>query len=378
MSAAAAARQILRHPGGETELLFGSGFSAAAPPELTRRLAGRKVFLLSTPALRRIHGDRIARLAAAAGKLVELEAPDGESAKTLAHAGELWERMVEAEGKRDSVLVAVGGGSLTDLGGFVAGCFLRGIDLVQVPTTLLGMVDAAIGGKTAIDLGGKNMVGVFHHPGLILADVDFLSTLPAGELRSGLVEAIKKAALLDPALFARIEADLPRLLAGDAAALAPVVAGAAAVKCRVVEEDPTEKGRRKVLNFGHTLGHAIEGVLGYAGLRHGEAVAYGILFTLSLQSRALQAGRPAAAAADLGRLHQLLGRLGLPPLPLGKHHAAALLDYMGRDKKATEKGLTWVLPTRLGEFELRSDLPPAEVAAALASFLADPWAASRV
>lgn len=366
---------MLPHPQGETVLLFGNGLCQdGAPPELAALLAGRTVFALSTPALRRLHGGRIERLLAAAGRLVELEAPDGEEAKSLAVAGPLWEKMLAAGGKRDSLLVAVGGGSLTDLGGFLAGCFLRGIAVAHVPTTLLAMVDAAIGGKTAIDLPqGKNTVGVFHHPALFLADTDFLATLPPDELRSGLIEAIKMAAMLGPELLARIEEDLPALLAGKPRSLLPVVAGAAAAKCWVVERDPTEQGLRKVLNFGHTLGHAIEGVLGFAGLRHGEAVAYGMLFTLLLQR-----GRPAADPAFLARLHRLLSRLGLPPLPLGPPAAAELLAFMARDKKASERGLTWVLPTRLGEHLLRADLPAAEVAAALERFLADPWQASRV
>lgn len=370
-------RQVLRipppEPEAETVLLFRGGASQDLPEELAAALRGRTVFVLSTPRLRRVHGEKIARLVAPAARRIELEADDGEAAKTLDQAGELWRRMVEAGGKRDSLLVAVGGGSLTDLGGFVAGCFLRGIPVIHVPTTLLAMVDAAIGGKTAIDLHGKNLVGTFHHPRLVLADTDFLVTLPADELRAGLVEAIKMAAMLDPELFELIETALPSLLAGDRQVLLAVVARAAAAKCGVVAADPTEKGLRKVLNFGHTLGHAIEGVLGYAGLRHGEAVAYGMLFTLLLQK-----GRPEADPAFFRRLHGLLSRLGLPELQLHPHHVSALMDFMSRDKKASEQGLTWVLPTRLGEHQFRGGIPAAEVAAALGSFLADPWASSRV
>jgi 3-dehydroquinate synthase len=368
------ARLVLPNPQGETVLLFGNGLCQSGPPaELARLLAGRTVFALSTPALRQLHGERIAGLLAPAGRVVELEAPDGESAKTLAEADRLWRQMLEAGGKRDSLLLAVGGGSLTDLGGFVAGAFLRGIDVVHVPTTFLAMVDAAIGGKTAIDLPqAKNSVGLFHHPKLFLADTDFLASLPADELRSGLVEAIKMAAMLGPELLARIEEDLPALLRGSARALLPVVAGAAAAKCWVVERDPSEQNLRKVLNFGHTLGHAIEGVLGFSGLRHGEAIAYGILFTLMLQQ-----GRPDADPAFLARLHQLLARLELPPLPLGPAQAGELIGFMARDKKASEKGLTWVLPTRLGEHQLRSDLGREQIAAALGDFLSDPWARSQ-
>ena len=374
--AAAFERLSLRSPQGETVLLFagGSGKADAPPPELVHLLAGKTTFVLSTPEVRRLHGGRIEALTAPAGRRIELEAPDGEPAKSLEVAGRLWQEMLAAGGKRDSVLVAVGGGSATDLGGFLAGTFLRGIPVVQVPTTLLAMVDAAIGGKTAIDLPqGKNTVGVFHHPALFLADTEFLATLPTDELRSGLVEALKMAAMLDPALFERIDRDLPALLAGESEALLPVVVGAAAAKCRVVEEDPDERGLRKVLNFGHTLGHAIEGLLGYAGLRHGEAIAYGILFVLGLQRRLPAAPNAAIDSDFFDRLVALLRRMELPPLPLGGESAAGLIGFMRRDKKASEQGLTWVMPTRLGEFVFRSDIGWDTVAGALADYLKDPW-----
>lgn len=370
----ASRRLTLRHPQGEMVLWIGNGLEGAPTAELTALLAGRTTFVLSTPEVRRLHGARIAALTAAAGRRVELEAPDGEPAKSLEVAGRLWQAMLAAGGKRDSVLVAIGGGSATDLGGFLAGTFVRGIPVVQVPTTLLAMVDAAIGGKTAIDLPqGKNMVGVFHHPALFLADTEFLATLPAGELRSGLVEALKMAAMLDPALFDRIESDLPAILAGESVALLPVVAGAAAAKCRVVEEDPDERGLRKVLNFGHTLGHAIEGMLGYAGLRHGEAIAYGILFVLGLQRRLPAAPNAAIDPVFFDRLVAILRRMELPPLPLGTDAGPGLIDFMRRDKKASEQGLTWVMPTRLGEFVFRSDIGWETVERALEGYLQNPW-----
>jgi len=367
-------RLTLRHPQGETVLQIGRGLASALPKDLDDLLTGRTVFQLSTPTLRRLHGEKVARLVASAGRVIELEAPDGEPAKTLAVAGELWQQMLASGGKRDSVLVAIGGGSLTDLGGFLAGCFLRGIDVVHVPTTLLAMVDAAIGGKTAIDLPqGKNTVGVFHHPVYFLADSELLATLPVEELRSGLVEAFKMAAMLDGELFVRIEYELDALLAGDIEALTRVIGGAAAAKAKVVQEDPDEQDLRKVLNFGHTLGHAVEGVLGFSGLRHGEAIAYGMLFTLGLQR-----GQPQADAAFLGRVREVLRRMQLPALPLGREHAEALVDFMSRDKKASEKGLVWVLPTQLGEHEFRADISWQRIRGELPAFLADPWAYSRV
>ena len=372
----------LRHGDGETTLLIGAGaLSVGATGErLTPWLAGRTLFTLSAPPVRRLHGARLDALLAPAGTAArhDLDAPDGEAANTVPVARRLWQEMLAAGGKRDSRLVTFGGGSVGDLGGFVAGCFLRGIAYVQLPTTLLAQVDAAIGGKTAVDLpGGKNTVGLFHHPHLVVADTALLATLPAGELRSGLVEAIKMGFILDAELFARIEGDADALLSGDADALTPVVAAAAAAKVEVVERDEREGGRRQLLNLGHTLGHAVESALGYRTLRHGEAVAYGLLFALRLAAgRGLDAAEPELFA----RLRRLLARLGLPPLPAADLDPDDLLRRLGRDKKAREDGLTWILPECVGDGEAVgrrvSGVGAGEVRAALLPFLSDPFDAS--
>jgi 3-dehydroquinate synthase len=359
-------RLTLRHPDGVTEILVGAGALEACREELAAWAGGRTLFVLSTPRLRQLHDGRLAALGPGATHLAELEVEDGEGAKSLAHAGRLWEEMLAAGGKRDSRLVNVGGGSVGDLGGFVAGCFLRGIGFAQVPTTLLAQVDAALGGKTGLDLpAGKNTVGLFHHPHRVISDTGFLTTLPRGELRSGLVEVVKMALLLDPGLLERVEAELPALLAGDPEALTPVVAASAAAKIGVVERDPTEAGERKLLNFGHTLGHAVEAVLGYRGLRHGEAVAYGILFALRLaEARGLETrvGR---------RIKELLARLELPPLP--ELAPDELVAAMRRDKKARESGLAWVLPAALGRGEVVRDIGFEAVRRELEAFVGDPW-----
>ncbi len=373
MTAAGVHRQKLDHPGGRTEILIGAGVlgggrAGGAPtdavPELADWLAGRTVFLLSTPRLAELHGGVLERLGRDAARAIPLEVPDGEAAKDLSQAGRLWQEMLAAGGKRDSRLITFGGGSVGDLGGFVAGCFLRGIEYVQAPTTLLAQVDAAIGGKTAIDLpAGKNTVGLFHHPRQVISDTALLRTLPRGELRSGLVEVVKMASLLAPTLWDLVEELLGDLLAGDAEALTPVVAGAAAAKCGVVERDPGEGDWRRILNFGHTLGHAIESQLGYRGLRHGEAVAYGMLFAVRLaESRGT--GR---AFGD--RLRALLARFELPPLPA--LDTEALWQAMSLDKKATESDLTWVLPRAVGRGEMVAGIGRREVLDELSLFLAD-------
>lgn len=367
MSSPRTYRRKLDHPGGRTRILIGDGALASAAGELGPWLDGRTVFILSTPRLGELHGGALAVLEGLAGRAVSLEVEDGEGAKRVSHGERLWEDMLAAGGKRDSRLLTFGGGTVGDLGGFVAGCFLRGIEYVQVPTTLLAQVDAAIGGKTGVDLvGGKNTVGLFHHPRWVISDTSLLATLPPGELRSGLVEVVKMALLLDPALFERVESQLLALLAGDAAALAAVVDGAAAAKCAVVERDPAEGDYRRILNYGHTLGHAIEGALAYRQLRHGEAVAYGMLFAARLAGR-----RGLVDRAIAERQRRLLARFELPPLP--RLDPEELLSFMSRDKKATESGLTWVLPRSLGRGEMVSDVPPGEVRSELTSFLTVPW-----
>jgi len=358
----------LRHPTGTTPVLVGADALSTSRPDLARWLAGRAVFVVSSSPILALHGSRLEPLRAEAARWVVLEVEDGEPAKSVGTAERLWNQMLAAGGKRDSRVVAFGGGSVGDLAGFTAGCFLRGLEFVQIPTTLLAQVDASIGGKTGVDLpGGKNTVGLFHHPAMVVCDTSVLPTLPREELRSGLVEVIKMAALLDPELLARVETDLDALLAGDAAVLGPVVAGAVAAKIGVVERDPDEQGDRRLLNFGHTLGHAIETSCAYAGLRHGEAVGYGLLFALRL------AGRRGLDPGLSGRLRALLGRLGLPPLP--PLDPAELVAHMSRDKKARESGLVWVLPARLGEGRMTSGIPWIEVAADLREFLRDPFAA---
>src|SRR5215210_3233080 len=234
---------ILRHPSGSTPVLVGGDALASAHDQLAKWLSGRTVFLVSTPRVLGLHGSRLEPLRREAGRWVVLEVEEGEPAKTVESAERLWNEMLAAGGKRDSRVIAFGGGSVGDLAGFTAGCFLRGVEFVQIPTTLLAQVDAAIGGKTGVDLpGGKNTVGLFHHPWMVVCDTVVLPTLPREELRSGLVEVIKMAALLDPDLFERIERQLDDLLDGDADALCPVVSAAAAAKIGVVESEPTEQG----------------------------------------------------------------------------------------------------------------------------------------
>jgi 3-dehydroquinate synthase len=355
-------RSTLRHAGGVTELAVGLGPGVVAEV-LGDWVAARSVFAVTSEPVWRLHGERCcAPLAAAAASWTVLEVPDGEAAKTPAVAERLWRRLLAAGGRRDSRVVAFGGGSVGDVAGFAAATFLRGVGVCQVPTTVLAQVDAAIGGKSAINLpGAKNSVGVFRQPDRVVAAVELLATLDERERRAGLVEVVKMAALLDPGLLDRVERDLDLLLVAVGEPWVDLVARAQAAKVGVVERDPLESGERRVLNFGHTLGHALEAHAGFGALLHGEAVAYGMLFALQL------AGGRGLDTGFRRRLETVIERLepaALPPASVDE-----LLTLAGRDKKAGREGIVWVLPTAPGAWEavtLESGVLRAELEAFMA------------
>lgn len=358
-------RMTLRHASGETPVVVGNGAVREFAAEVAGWVRGRTLFVVTTPHVWGLYADSLETVVAQAAQWRCLEVPEGEPAKSIAVAERLWDRMLAEGGKRDSRLIALGGGAVGDVAGFAAGCFLRGISFLQLPTTLLAQVDAAIGGKTGINLmSAKNSVGLLYQPWAVVADTGYLATLPAEELRAGLVEVVKAGVILDAALLERVATDLDALLQGDPEALAPVVAQAAAAKIRIVEQDPGEADLRRILNFGHTLGHALEAHLGYGGLRHGEAVGYGILFALRL------AVRRGLRLEDADRVRRLLLRFDLPPLPAMEPEA--LIRLMARDKKAREEGLFWVLPSELGTAQITSDVEEQEVLRELTAFLEEP------
>jgi 3-dehydroquinate synthase len=232
----------------------------------------------------------------------------GEHHKTLATVHALYQTALTAGIDRHTPVIALGGGVVGDIAGFVAATLLRGLPWALVPTTVLAQVDSSIGGKTGVDLPhGKNLVGAFHQPRWVFVDTAYLATLPARETRAGLAEAVKHAALADPPLLDRIARDASRLVAGDLDALAPIIAAAIAIKAAIVAADPGDTGRRAILNFGHTLGHALEAATDYRELRHGEAVALGMRFAARLA--VTRAGLP---GADVARIDAALDALGLP------------------------------------------------------------------
>jgi len=280
--------------------------------------------------------------------------PTGESTKSLAVAGELYSRLARIEADRKTAVLAVGGGVIGDVAGFVAATYNRGLPLVMAPTTLLAMVDSSVGGKVAINLAeGKNLVGTFHQPTGVWIDTAILGTLPDREYRSGLAEVVKYGVILDADFFEWLESNAEVILRRESAAVEHVIARSCRIKADVVEQDEREEsGRRMVLNYGHTFAHAFETVGGYSGWLHGEAVAAGMVCAARL------AERRGLVARDLTqRQTNLLNRFGLPTAVPRGWDADALLAVMRRDKKNVAGRLRFILPSRLGEVAAFDDMP---------------------
>jgi 3-dehydroquinate synthase len=279
---------------------------------------------------------------------VRLRVPEGEAAKRLAVAARLWDSLAVEGIGRDGGVVALGGGSTGDVAGFAAATYLRGVRVAQIPTTLLGMADAAIGGKTGVDIAaGKNLVGAFHSPDAVFADLSVLATLPARQVSSGLAEVVKSAFLSERESVAQLGRAMEAARAGDLGALLAAVSIAAEVKASVVSQDPREAGLRELLNFGHTMGHAYEAASGYR-VTHGEAVAVGMVFATALAER-LELTSPALRP----QLEALLARAALP---VRARLPRAAWTFLARDKKARAGKLRWILPRRIGRFSEVTDV----------------------
>jgi 3-dehydroquinate synthase len=279
--------------------------------------------------------------------------PDGEAYKTLESFEAVTTFLLNARHNRSTCLIALGGGVVGDLCGFVAATFQRGVDFIQIPTTLLAQVDSSVGGKTAVNhLAGKNMIGAFYQPKAVLADTAVLTTLPDREYAAGLAEVIKYGVIDDVAFFDWLEANVPALLKRSSDALQQVILGSCASKAKVVNEDERESGRRAILNFGHTFGHAIEKLAGYGQWLHGEAVAIGMVMAAELSIA--HTGFP---SVDARRLRQLLEQLGLP-VSLGQHDLKVedMIEAMGMDKKVSDGRLKFVLARSLGDVIVSDDV----------------------
>jgi 3-dehydroquinate synthase len=288
--------------------------------------------------------------------------PDGEAHKTLDCTARVFAALAALGATRDACVIALGGGVVGDLSGFAAACWMRGIDFVQMPTTLLAMVDSSVGGKTGVNLpAGKNLVGAFHQPRAVIADTTTLASLPEREYRSGLAEVAKHSAIGDATFFARLETLADALAARDAAALGEVIAHDCAFKAGVVARDETEQAERALLNFGHSFGHALETASGYGTLLHGEAVAIGMVLATRLSVRLDMAG-----AVDGERLAALLARFGLPTQRPPGSDADTLLAHMRLDKKNLGGRLRLVLWRGIGHAEVVDGVDETDVRAVLA------------
>jgi 3-dehydroquinate synthase len=289
--------------------------------------------------------------------------PSGESHKRMSSVESLAQQLSTSGADRDSLLLAFGGGVLGDITGFLAAIYMRGIRYVQIPTTFLAQVDSSIGGKTGVNLlAGKNLIGSFHHPQAVFADTNVLATLPPAQLRAGLQESIKAGIIYDAKLFRYMEQNAEAILAGDPAALTRVVASSVRVKADVVSKDEKESGLRMILNFGHTIGHAIEAATNYKQLLHGEAVAWGSIAALSVA-----VARNTISEKDATRIVNLILRYG--PVPKFKATAEKLVALTSRDKKNRSGIRSFVLPIAIGRVEIVRNVTEPELTAATESML---------
>ncbi len=362
-------REILLPLSGRDQsyrILIESGLRSRLASSLAHLNLPKRLFLISDRRVAHLYGARVMQALEAAGfEPVLLTTTPGERAKSWPSVQRLARELLERGAHRGSALIALGGGVVGDLTGFLASIFMRGLPFIQVPTTLLAMVDAAIGGKTAINLPeGKNLLGTFHQPRLVAIDPEFLQTLPRAEFLNGLAEVVKAAFIRDADLLERLAAE-PALLLSNPDELTEIIHRAAAIKAEVVAKDEREGGLRRILNFGHTLGHGLEQASSFK-LPHGRAVAWGMLAALSLSEKLAELPQDEAR-----RGRQLIHDLGLTGKPLPPLDPEAVLAALARDKKRLESGVPFVLLRRLGEAVVREDVPPAMVSEVLEELLRD-------
>ncbi|WP_263368656.1 3-dehydroquinate synthase [Edaphobacter bradus] len=354
----------LKTPSASYDITIGSGLLRTLSSRL-KKLRDKKpfrTFVVTSPEIWGLWGRKF--LESFAEPPTVLFLPAGEAHKRLRTLESLTEQMAEAGADRDALLVAFGGGVVGDVTGFLAAIYMRGVPYVQIPTTLLAQVDSSVGGKTGVNLAaGKNLVGSFHHPLAVLADIDLLGTLPAAELHAGLQESIKAGVIRDASLFRYLERNADTVLSGDAKALAHVVAASVRVKAEVVASDERESGLRMILNYGHTVGHAIEAATGYKQLLHGEAVGWG-----SIAATRLGLMRGLISDAEASRIISLILRYG--PLSGFTATAEKLVALTSSDKKNRSGTLSFILPTGIGAVEIVRDVTKAELLEATAWMLA--------
>jgi 3-dehydroquinate synthase len=347
-------------PSRSYEVMIGSGLLASAGEYLAEILENKRVIVVTVPPVRRRWAKVLLKSLTASGIPNEvIEMPNGERAKRLSTLEKLAEKLVKLGADRDVTLIALGGGVAGDVTGFLASIYMRGVDVIQVPTTVLAQVDAAIGGKTGVDLiSGKNLLGTFHQPRAVLIDPTVLETLSSREYRAGLYESVKCGVIGAPGLFQLFEDRRREILDRDPVVVEEVIAESVRLKATVVSSDEREGGLRQVLNFGHTIGHALEAETRYTQLLHGEAVAWGMIAATHI---ALAIGKLNSVTA--GRITNSI--VGLGKLPRMKFDGANIVKRLRSDKK-TRKGLIhFVLPREIGKVEITTDVPMTIIRAAV-------------
>jgi 3-dehydroquinate synthase len=329
---------------GPYRVLVGRGLLGELAPLLKEYAPAHRYALVSDSNVAALYGESTLLHLRDAGLNAELFTFEaGERNKNLATWSELTDGLLRAGFGRDSCLIAMGGGVTGDLGGFVAATYMRGIPVVQVPTSLVAMIDASIGGKTGVDVeAGKNLVGAFHPPNLVVADLDVVSTLPMAERAQGMIEAVKHGAIMDDVYFGELDREMPAILDGEATALKRAVARSVELKSAVVSEDEREAGRREILNFGHTLGHAIEAACSFR-VPHGTAVASGMI----LEAR-LGVSLRVTGPDVVQRLEQVVDRVGLPSSIPDSAALDDIMTYLASDKKVRRGRTRFVLLSEIG------------------------------
>lgn len=329
---------------------------------LTPHIRGQQVCIVSNETIAPLYLDSL-KQTLENYQLDSIILPDGESFKNLDTLNRIFDGLLSARHNRTTTLVALGGGVVGDMTGFAAACYQRGIDFIQIPTTLLSMVDSSVGGKTGVNHPlGKNMIGAFYQPRCVLADIDVLQSLPARELSAGIAEIIKYGLISDYEFFVWLEHNVSALMELDKNALAYAVERSCQTKANVVAQDEHEGGIRAILNFGHTFGHAIETAQGYGNWLHGEAVAAGMVMAADLSCR-----RGAISDADLARIIKLLQQAGLPTKAPSDMTSDRFMELMGVDKKVLDGRLRLVLLESMGQAIVTSDIDPAMLAQTFAA-----------
>jgi len=339
------------------DILIGRNLLPHVGGHLSHLTSARRALVVTNPVVNKLYGKVLSEGLQSAGLVTDCaEIPEGETHKTLQDAQTVYDHLIENQYDRNTLLVALGGGVIGDLTGFIAATFLRGVPCVQVPTTLLSQVDSSVGGKTAVNHPqGKNLIGAFYQPRLVAIDLDTLRTLPPDEFRAGMAEIIKYGIIEDPKLFAYLEKNTEKILAQDTQCLETIIETSCTIKAKVVELDERESNYRMVLNFGHTIGHAIEALTAYSRFKHGEAVAIGMVYAAKLSR---QLGR--CSAAVVKKIESLVEKFGLPSR-LPQFSAGEYIETLYRDKKAHDKNIRFVLVRDIGSVEIVDRVAEADI-----------------